>query len=211
MIVDLLQVNRLAIHHPHRRGNRLVVRPGIVVKGHVVVPKQDVVDRKWRAIGPLDALADFENRGSTRVSKFKTFCEVVYNAVRQGPGKSHQVFAQGFIRARCLDDVARECAAQDAPILSDGVYRDDHEGIFRQAFRDRREFAAFDFFSEAGSFAKGAVDQNCGIDLLGRARFADHRIGLHGLTRFALPRIGRETPEKEKENPKIDAFHRPVI
>ena len=130
--------------------------------------------------------------------KFKTFREVVYDAVGQGTRESHEVFAQCFIHARCLDDVAGERTPQDATVLSDGVHGDDDEWIFGQAFRYGGEFAFFDFFSEDGGFPKGAVDQDFRVDLYGCARFVNRRVGLCGFTCFCtVPWVRCETTTEE--------------
>ena len=56
----------------------------------------------------------------------------------------------------------------------------------------------FDFFGEDGGFPKGAVDEDFLIDLSGRARFVNRRVGLRGFTGFCtVPWIGCETTTEE--------------
>ena len=142
MCVDFFEPHGFAIYHPS--GWWKGVLTGVVVKGHVVIPEEDVVNGEWVAVGPFDAFANFENCDFAAVLIGKVLGQVVLDAVWKGAFVAHEVFVEGFVGSRGLHDVAGEGASQCAAIGADFFDGYDDEGIFGQSFRDGREFALFD-------------------------------------------------------------------
>ena len=87
-----------AIYHPS--GWRKGVLTGVVVKGHVVIPEEDVVNGEWVAVGPFDAFADFENCDFATVHISEMLGQVVLDAVWKGAFIAHEVFVEGFVGSR---------------------------------------------------------------------------------------------------------------
>ena len=130
---------------------------GVVVKGHVVIPEEDVVNGEWVSVGPFDAFADFEDCDFATVLISEVFGQAELDAIWKGTFIAHQVFVEGFIGSRGLHDVACEGASQRAAVGADFFDGYDDERIFGQSLRDGGKFALFDLFGEHGGFVKGAV------------------------------------------------------
>ncbi len=173
---------------------------GVVVKGHVVIPEEDIVNGEWVPIGPFDAFADFENCDFATVLISKVLGQVVLDAIWKGAFIAHQVFVEGFVGCRGLHDVAGEGTSQRAAVGSDFFNGHDDEGIFGESLRDGWEFALFDLFREHGGFVKGAVLENGGIEFEGGTglRYLFLSIGC-GLGGRVLSGIGGKAAEKEEE------------
>ena len=198
MRVNFFELHGFAIYHPSRWWKGVLT--GVVVKGHVVIPEEDVVNGEWVAVGPFDAFADFENCDFATVHICEVLGQVVLDAVWKGAFIAHEVFVEGFVGSWGLHDVASEGASQRAAVGADFFNGHDDEGIFGQSLRDGWEFALFDLFGEHGGFVKGAVLEYGGIDFEGGAglRYVFLSAGC-GLGRRVLSRVGGEASEEEKE------------
>ena len=93
-----LNFNGFAIYHPSRWWKGVLT--GVVVKGHVVIPEEDVFYGEWVSVGPFDAFADFENCDFATVLISKVLGQVVLDAVWKGAFIAHEVFVEGFVGAR---------------------------------------------------------------------------------------------------------------
>ena len=198
MWVDFFELHGFAIYHPSRWGKGVLT--GVVVKGYVVIPEEDVVNGEWVPVGPFDAFADFENCDFATVLISKVLGKVELDAVWKGAFIAHEVFVEGFVGSRGLYDVAGEGASECTAVGTNFFKGNNDEGIFGQSLRDGWEFALFDLFGEPGGFVKGAVLEYGGVDFEGgtglRCLFLSAGCGLGGRV---MARVGSEASEEEEK------------
>jgi len=132
VVIDLFNLYRLAVDSPMSGRYGTCRTSCVIVKFHVIIPEENVIDGEGGTVRPLDPFSYSGDGGFSVIGELKTFCQIKLNTFRRvGTFIAHKIIIEGFDRSLSLYNITRESPAYGTAVSANLFERDNDKRIFR--------------------------------------------------------------------------------